>query len=87
MGVLKTGSKGDDVKKVQAQLKKLGFNVAEDGIFGPNTHNAIITMQTIFGYDVDGIVGPATEKLLEQQAGYGWHLEAARKAFVKQGQA
>ena len=46
-------------------------------------HNAIITVQTIFGYDVDGQAGPATKKLIATQAGYGWNLVAARKAFVK----
>jgi hypothetical protein len=44
-------------------------------------------MQTIFGYDVDAMVGPATQKLLEQQAQYGWNLQAAQKAFVKQQQS
>jgi peptidoglycan hydrolase-like protein with peptidoglycan-binding domain len=83
MGVLKMGSNGDEVKKVQTTLKKLGFDVAPDGIFGQKTHNAIITMQTIFGYDADAMVGPATSELLEKQAGYGWNVETARKAFNK----
>jgi peptidoglycan hydrolase-like protein with peptidoglycan-binding domain len=83
MSVLKEGSRGDEVKKVQSTLKKLGFDVADDGIFGEKTKYAIVTMQTIFGYDVDAMVGPATQKLLEQQAGYGWNLQAAQKAFVK----
>ena len=87
MGVLKEGSRGDEVKQVQGTLKKLGFDVADDGIFGEKTKNAIVTMQTIFGYDVDAIVGPATQKLLEQQAGYGWNLQAAQKAFVKPPQS
>jgi peptidoglycan hydrolase-like protein with peptidoglycan-binding domain len=83
MSVLKNGSKGDDVKAMQTTLTKLGFTLAADGIFGEKTHNAIITMQTIFGYDADGLAGPATLKLLEQQAGYGWNLALAQKAFAK----
>ena len=83
MSVLKNGSRGDEVKQMQQTLAKLGFTVEADGIFGEKTHNAVITMQTIFGYDVDGMAGPATLKLLEQQAGYGWNLTAARKAFQK----
>ena len=83
MSVLKNGSKGDDVKAMQATLGKLGFPVAADGIFGEKTHAAVITMQTIFGYDADGMAGPATLKLLEQQAGYGWNLALAQKAFAK----
>ena len=83
MSVLKSGSKGDDVKALQATLGKLGFSVAADGIFGEKTHAAIITMQTIFGYDADGMAGPATLKLIEQQAGYGWNLTLAQKALAK----
>jgi peptidoglycan hydrolase-like protein with peptidoglycan-binding domain len=85
MSVLKTGSKGDDVKAMQATLAKLGFAVEADGMFGPKTHAAIITMQTVFGYDPDGLAGPATLKLLDQQAGYGWNLKLAQKAHAKPG--
>jgi peptidoglycan hydrolase-like protein with peptidoglycan-binding domain len=83
MSILKTGSRGDEVKAMQGTLSKLGFNVEADGIFGVKTHAAIITMQTIFGYDPDGLAGPATLKLLEQQAGYGWNLKLAQKAYAK----
>jgi peptidoglycan hydrolase-like protein with peptidoglycan-binding domain len=83
MSTLKQGSRGDEVRALQEKLKQLGFAIDADGIFGEKTHAAVITMQTVFGYDIDGMVGPATLKLLEQQAGYGWHLEAARKAYRK----
>ena len=83
MAILKNGSRGDEVRTLQDKLKQLGFAVQADGIFGPKTHAAIITLQTVFGYDIDGDVGPATEKLVEQQLEYGWNLEAARKAYVK----
>lgn len=83
MSVLKKGSQGDEVKQLQSKLKGLGFSIESDGIFGEKTHNAVITLQTVFGYDQDGMAGPATVKLVEQQAGFGWNLEAARKAFVK----
>ncbi|HEX6244904.1 MAG TPA: peptidoglycan-binding domain-containing protein, partial [Polyangiales bacterium] len=74
-------SRGDEVRAMQDKLKQLGFNIDADGIFGDKTHAAIITLQTVFGYDQDGLAGPATLKLIEQQAGYGWNLAAARKAF------
>jgi peptidoglycan hydrolase-like protein with peptidoglycan-binding domain len=80
MSVLKQGSRGDEVRTVQSGLKKLGFAIEADGIFGEKTHAAIITLQTVFGYDGDGLVGPATLKLIEQQTGYGWNLLAARNA-------
>jgi peptidoglycan hydrolase-like protein with peptidoglycan-binding domain len=80
MSILKSGSRGDEVKTMQEKLKKLGFSIESDGIFGPKTHAAVITMQTVFGYDIDGDVGPATQKLIDQQVGYGWNLTAARNA-------
>jgi peptidoglycan hydrolase-like protein with peptidoglycan-binding domain len=83
MSILKQGSRSDDVRVVQDKLKKLGFAIEPDGIFGDRTHGAVTTLQTIFGYDVDGAVGPATQKLLDQQVGYGWSLAAARDARVK----
>lgn len=80
MSILKSGSRGDEVKAVQEKLKQLGFSIESDGIFGPKTHAAVIALQTVFGYDIDGDVGPATQKLIEQQVGYGWNLTAARSA-------
>ncbi len=80
MSNLKKGSSGEEVRALQTNLSKLGFTIEVDGIFGDKTHNSIITLQTIFGYDVDGFAGPATQKLVEQQAGYGWNLVAARTA-------
>ncbi len=85
MSVLKKGSSGEEVKALQEKLNSLGFSLNVDGEFGDATHNAIITVQSVFGYDVDGSAGPATHKLIEQQTGCGWNLSAARKAFVKGG--
>lgn len=84
MSALQKGDKGHAVRALQENLQKLGFTLDVDGDFGTQTHNAIITIQTIFGYDVDGMAGPATHKLIESQVGYGWDLATARKAF-KQG--
>ena len=53
--VLKNGSKGDLVKKVQ---EKLGL--AADGAFGPGTEKAVKAWQTANGLTADGIVGAAT---------------------------
>ena len=80
MAILKQGSRGDEVRTVQDKLKQLGFTIESDGIFGPKTHAAVITLQTVFGYDIDGDIGPATQKLIDQQVGYGWSLTAARSA-------
>ena len=53
--LLKVGSQGDDVRKMQAFLK-----ITADGIFGPDTEKAVINWQTANNLNADGIVGPVT---------------------------
>jgi peptidoglycan hydrolase-like protein with peptidoglycan-binding domain len=81
--LLKSGAKGELVSALQTKLAKLGFSVNPDGQYGPATKQAVEDVQSLFGYDVDGIVGDATEKLIDAQAGYGWN--AAAPDAVKRG--
>jgi putative chitinase len=53
--LLKNGSKGDDVKKLQ---EKLGL--AADGAFGPGTEAKVKAWQAANGLTADGIVGDGT---------------------------
>ena len=53
--LLKIGSKGEDVKKLQAKL-----GLAADGSFGPGTDKAVKAWQQANGLTADGIVGDAT---------------------------
>lgn len=53
--LLKVGSKGEDVKKLQ---QKLGLGA--DGIFGKGTEEAVKSFQTKSGLTPDGIVGEQT---------------------------
>jgi putative chitinase len=53
--LLKVGSKGDDVKKLQAKL-----GTTADGSFGPGTEKLVKEWQTANGLTADGIVGDAT---------------------------
>lgn len=55
--MLRNGSTGNDVKKLQAFLR-----LTADGIFGNNTRNAVIAWQQSHGLSDDGIVGPQTWK-------------------------
>jgi peptidoglycan hydrolase-like protein with peptidoglycan-binding domain len=82
--LLKKGSKGAAVVNLQQSLQRLGFTLEADGQFGDITHNVVVAVQAIFGYDIDGMVGPATAKLINQQLGYGWNLELARKGGYPQ---
>lgn len=60
---LRQGDSGDKVRQMQRQLNVISNayplipKIAEDGIFGPATENAVRTFQKIFGLTQDGIVG------------------------------
>ena len=61
----KQGSRGTEVKNIQKKLKELGFYSGNiDGIFGPQTKNAVINFQRQKGLKVDGIVGAKTLQAL-----------------------
>ena len=53
--LLKKGSKGEDVKKLQSKL-----GIASDGDFGPGTESKVKEWQAANGLTADGIVGDAT---------------------------
>ena len=53
--LLKEGSKGEEVKKLQSKL-----GLTADGVFGKNTSEAVKNYQTKNGLTPDGIVGPKT---------------------------
>ena len=53
--ILKNGSKGEDVKKLQAKL-----GLGADGIFGSGTEAAVKKWQAANGLTADGIVGEGT---------------------------
>lgn len=53
--LLKKGSSGEEVKKLQSKL-----GLTADGIFGSGTETAVKDFQTKNGLTADGIVGPGT---------------------------
>ena len=53
--ILKKGSKGEEVKKLQAKL-----GLTADGVFGPGTEAKLKEWQMKNGLSADGIAGPAT---------------------------
>jgi N-acetylmuramoyl-L-alanine amidase len=53
--------RGDDVAVLQERLNALGFDAGrEDGIFGPDTANAVRAFQREYGVNEDGIFGPSS---------------------------
>ena len=67
--LLRFGSEGDDVKELQENLIKLGYDLGKsgaDGDFGTKTLVAVKDFQEKHNLTVDGIVGPATKKAIKE---------------------
>ena len=63
--ILRTGSRGQEVKDLQSRLQALGYYAGEiDGQFGAMTKEAVISFQKANGLDADGMVGSETKSLL-----------------------
>ena len=70
-GPLHLGSSGEDVRELQRLLNEDQASpmLKADGRFGKSTHRALVEFQRRKGLKPDGVVGPATAKLL----GWGYH--------------
>lgn len=64
--IYRIGSSGDQVTKIQQDLKNLGYEIDVDGNFGGGTKTAIVDFQTRNGLDVDGEVGDTTMAKLDE---------------------
>ena len=63
--VLRTGSRGQEVKDLQSRLYQLGYYADEiDGQFGGATKSAVIDFQKANGLEADGMVGSETKAVL-----------------------
>lgn len=58
------GSRGDEVRRIQAQLTRWGYALKTDGIYGPATASAVTAFQRALKTPTDGVVGPFTWALL-----------------------
>ena len=87
MEMLRSGSSGDAVEALQNKLLGKGFNPGTiDGVFGPNTEDALKRFQEKEGLDADGIAGPKTlaaiglmEAKPEGLAGLAAEIEAQKE--------
>jgi hypothetical protein len=64
--LLKEGSKGEQVTKLQNLLRGFGYQLKADGIFGSTTKAMVTSMQASRGLAKDGIVGPLTWNALSK---------------------
>lgn len=66
--VLRLEMRGAAVKKLQQRLQVIGlFKGSVDGVFGPQTEIAVKALQSRYRLNADGVVGPATWKVLNRQ--------------------
>jgi N-acetylmuramoyl-L-alanine amidase len=64
---LRLGDRGPAVVDLQQRLLALGFwHDGADGVFGSNTHHAVVALQKYWDLDRDGIVGPQTWAALDR---------------------
>jgi peptidoglycan hydrolase-like protein with peptidoglycan-binding domain len=64
---LKKGAKGAEVLALQQRLTELGYWIGKpDGKFGLTTQQAIFAVQKAAKIDRDGVVGPQTQKAINQ---------------------
>lgn len=71
MANLAYGSSGSDVRALQEALRKAGYNIAADGVYGAETRNAVRQYQSAQGLGVDGIAGQQTFDALGIGSGGG----------------
>ncbi len=64
--VLREGSRGAEVENLQEKLHQTGYEVNIDGVFGPETREALIDFQAQENLTADGVFGPKTSDALTQ---------------------
>ncbi len=69
MEILKRGSIGPEVVKLQERLNQAGYDLVADGDFGPATEAVVKDFQEKYGLGIDGIVGEATLASLIEVSG------------------
>lgn len=68
MNILRVGSSGPEVKALQEELQKLGFNLGKwgaDGKYGAATSLAVRDFQARYGLEEDGVWGQASADMLK----------------------
>lgn len=84
MKQVKIGSRGDEVKLLQQRLSAKGFLPGKaDGVFGPQTEDAVVQFQASHGLIADGIVGTRTWAALLAEP----EIEVDASFYTREGMA
>lgn len=85
-GVLKEGTSGSGVTKLQKDLKELGyFSVEPTGYYGSITKSAVHRLQGRYGLMQDGIAGPNTFSLIRNLFQSSAPTRSASNILLKEG--
>ena len=89
---IRLGATGEDVRLIQQAINRLApsypgrlWIIPVDGIFSTQTRDAIFTFQSIFGLNIDGVVGPNTwDRLMRESANVqAMAVESSEHASVR----
>ena len=72
------------VKDMQSDLGSVGYNLTQDGRFGPETEQAVKRFQRKYGLKADGVVGAKTKRTIK---GVKQHLATIDEALMDQNLA
>ena len=73
--LLRLGDRGDAVRDLQDRLTQCGYKITQDGVFGPETGDALRAFQDRRGVRVDGVCGSETwSALIESSYALGDRL-------------
>lgn len=64
--MLRYGTTGHAVERLQNDLRRHGMGITADGVYGPATETAVRAFQRERGLVIDGIAGPKTHRALHR---------------------
>jgi len=88
---LRMGATGESVRQIQQAINRIApqfpgrlWIIPVDGVFSSQTRDAIFTFQSLFGMNIDGVVGPNTwDRLMREAAGANTTATAALEISAK----